>query len=160
MLGIDRRAAKYTWTAALILLLLWLMYLVRSTLFIFILALLFAYLLAPLVSLLDRFLPGNRTRTAALALAYVIFMGIMVYAGIEIGSRVADEANNFAKRLPDMLATWQKPIPQAAPGINSMKDQVIDWVRQEVVQRSNDLISALPRAGLKAITVAGDLIFV
>ena len=160
MLGIDRRAASYTWTAALILLLLSLVYLVRSTLFIFILALLFAYLLAPLVSLLDRFLPGNRTRTAALALAYIIFMGIVVFAGIQIGSRVIDEANNFSKKLPDMLTAWQKPIPQAAASINSIKDQVVEWIRQEILQRSNDLISALPRAGLKAITVASDLIFV
>jgi predicted PurR-regulated permease PerM len=87
-------------------------------------------------------------------------MGLVVFAGIQIGSRVVDEANNFAKRLPEMLAQWQKPIPQAAPSINSIKDQVIDWIRREVVQRSNDLISALPRAGLKAITVASDLIFV
>ena len=57
MLGIDRKAARYTWTAAVVLLLLCLVYLVRSTLFVFILAVLFAYLLSPLVNLLDRFLP-------------------------------------------------------------------------------------------------------
>jgi len=160
MLGIDRRAASYTFTAALILVLLSVVYLVRQTLFIFILALLFAYLLAPLVSLLDRFLPGDRTRTPALALAYIIFMGLVGFAGFEIGSRVVEEANNFAKKLPDMLASWQKPIPQAAPDINSIKNEAIEWLRQEVIQRSNDLISALPRAGLKAITVASYLIFV
>ena len=44
---------------------LWLVYMVRSTLFVFILAVLFAYLLSPLVNLLDRFLP-TRTRTPAL----------------------------------------------------------------------------------------------
>ena len=104
MLGIDRRAASYTFTAALILLLLSIVYLVRQTLFIFILALLFAYLLAPLVSLLDRFLPGNRTRAPALALAYIIFMGLVGFAGFEIGSRVADEASNFAKRFPEICA--------------------------------------------------------
>lgn len=160
MLGIDRRAARYAWTAALILLLLCLVYLVRTTLFVFILALLFAYLLAPLVGLIDRFLPGNRTRNLALASAYIIFMGIVVLAGSQIGSRVVDEANNFAKKLPDMLAAWEKPIPQAAPGINSIKDQIIGTIRQEVAQRSGDLISALPRAGLKALTVASDVIYI
>ena len=68
MLGIDPKAARYTWTAAAVLLLMWLVYLVRSTLFVFILAVLFAYLLSPLVNLLDRFLP-TRTRTPALAQA-------------------------------------------------------------------------------------------
>ena len=57
MLGIDRSAARYTWTAAMVLLFLYLVYLVRSTLFIFALALLFAYLLSPLVNLLDRAIP-------------------------------------------------------------------------------------------------------
>jgi predicted PurR-regulated permease PerM len=160
MLGIDRRAASYTWTAALILLLLSLLYLVRSTLFIFILALLFAYLLAPLVSLLDRFLPGNRTRTPALALAYIIFMGIVVLAGIQIGSRVVEEANSLSKRLPEMSSAWLKPASQQAPGTNSIQDQVVAWIRQEIVQSSNSLISALPGAGLKALTVASNLIFV
>ena len=67
MLGIDRRAASYTWTAALVLLLLGFIYQIRSTLFIFILALMFAYLLSPLVNLLDRLLPSSPTRTPALA---------------------------------------------------------------------------------------------
>jgi len=52
----------------------WLVYQIRGTLFIFILALLFAYLLSPLVNLIDRFLPGNRSRTIALGLAYAIFV--------------------------------------------------------------------------------------
>ncbi len=157
MLGIDRRAASYTWTAALVLLLICLLYLVRATLFVFILALLFAYLLAPLVSLLDRFLPGNRTRTPALALAYIIFMGFLVFAGIEIGSRVVDEANSLSTKLPGMLSDWLKPSRET-PG--SIQDQVIAWIRQEVVQRSSNLVSALPGAGLKALTVASNLIFV
>jgi len=75
MLGIDRSAARYTWTAALVVLLFWLVYLVRGTLFIFILALLFAYLLSPLVNLIDRFLPGHRSRTIALGLAYCDLRG-------------------------------------------------------------------------------------
>src|ERR1039458_2888345 len=73
MLGIDSRAARSTWTAALVVLALWLVYLVRSTLLIFILAVLFAYLLAPLVNLLDRLLPTSPTRTPALLLAYVLW---------------------------------------------------------------------------------------
>ena len=35
MLGLDRRAACYTWTAALIIILLLTVYLIRSTLFVF-----------------------------------------------------------------------------------------------------------------------------
>src|SRR5437764_13421523 len=99
MLGIDRKAAHYTWTAAAVLLLLWLVYLVRSTLFVFILAILFAYLLSPLVNLLDRFLP-TRTRTVALARAYAIFIGAVGSAGVQVGPAVPLPAEPFEQRLP------------------------------------------------------------
>ena len=57
MLGIDRHAARWTWTVIAVLLLVDLIYQVRSTLFVFTIALLFAYLLYPLVNLIDRVLP-------------------------------------------------------------------------------------------------------
>src|SRR5437867_1181419 len=109
MLGIDPKTARYTWTAALVVLLLFIIYQVRSTLFIFILALLFAYLLSPLVDFLDRSLPGKRTRTAALALAYVLFVGIVALAAIQIGASVVEQANGLAKRFPELIARWQQP---------------------------------------------------
>src|ERR1041385_4186907 len=107
MLGIDRKAARYTWTATAVLLLLWLVYQVRSTLFVFILAVLFAYLLSPLVNLLDRFLP-TRTRTPALALAYVIFIAVVVFVGVQVGSTVASQAKAFEKDLPARIAEFEK----------------------------------------------------
>src|SRR5580658_1545138 len=100
MLGIDRRAASCTFTAAIVLLALYLVYMVRSTLFVFTLAILFAYLLSPLVNLLDRFLPG-RTRTPALALAFVIFVGLAALFVSQIGSTVVKQAEELNKRLPD-----------------------------------------------------------
>ena len=84
MLGIERAAARYTWTAAIVLLFLYLVYLLRSTLFVFALALLFAYLLSPLVDLLDHAIPRKGTRTLALTLAYVIFIGGVVFTAIQV----------------------------------------------------------------------------
>jgi predicted PurR-regulated permease PerM len=159
MLGIDRRAAYYTWTAALVVLLLVLVYLIRQTLFIFVLALLFAYLLSPLVNLLDRFLRG-RTRTPALALAYVIFVGLAVFLGIQIGSRVVDEATTLGKTFPEMIANWEKPSPTAPVAVNSLKQQIIEKVRNNVGAHSGDWISTAAQAGVKFITVASDLVFV
>jgi hypothetical protein len=70
MLGLDPRAARYTWTVVSILLSLVLIYLIRETLFIFVVALLFAYLLWPLVKFLDQRAPG-RSKVWALALVYL-----------------------------------------------------------------------------------------
>jgi predicted PurR-regulated permease PerM len=159
MLGFNRRAASWTFTAAIVLLALYLVYMVRSTLFVFTLAILFAYLLSPLVNLLDRFLPGS-TRTPALALAFVIFVALLALFLSQIGSRAVEEANTLGKRLPDMLAYWQQPTPDTPHAINSIKDQVIGKLRTALTQGSNDLISSLPQYGLKFLTAASDLIFV
>lgn len=155
MLGIDRRAARYTFTAALVLLLLYILYLVRVTLFIFILALLFAYLLSPLVNALDRLLPG-RTRAPALALAYIFFLGLVVLVAVQIGSRIVDQARDLEVRLPAMISSLKGP----REGASGLEAQIVEKARTEVARRAGDLFSALPAASLKFLTVASDLIYV
>jgi predicted PurR-regulated permease PerM len=156
----DTRAARYAWTVAVIVLLLVLVYRVRTTLLVFVLAILFAYLLSPLVNFLDRILPTSRTRTPALALAYVLFMAFLVLGGMQIGSRVIEQANSFIKAFPDLLAKWQQPSPDATPTTNSLKAEILRRIRESVSGYSHDVFSALPKAGLKVLSVAGDLIFV
>jgi predicted PurR-regulated permease PerM len=156
----DARAARYAWTVAVIVLLLVLVYRVRTTLLVFILAILFAYLVSPLVNFLDRILPTSRTRTPALALAYVLFMAFLVIGGMQIGSRVIEQANLFIKAFPDLLAKWQQPSPDATPTTNSLKAEILRRIRESVSGYSHDVFSALPKAGLKVLSVAGDLIFV
>jgi predicted PurR-regulated permease PerM len=160
MLGLERSAARYTWTAAMVLLLLWLVYLLRVTLFVFALALLFAYLLSPLVNLLDRAIPRKGTRTLALALAYAIFIGAVVLLGIQIGTRVVSQAQTLAARLPDMMAKLEQPSDIAPEGLNSLKAQVVARLRADWDQRSGDIMRQLPAAGLQFLSVASNLIFV
>ena len=134
----------------MVILTLWLVYLLRSTLFLFILAVLFAYLLAPLVNVLDRFLPGSRTRTAALAMAYVIVVGLVVLAGILIGSRVVVQANDLALRFPHILGGWEA----------SFQARVPDSLKTQLTVRFNDLFAALPTYGLRFLALMGNLIYV
>jgi predicted PurR-regulated permease PerM len=160
MLGIDARAARYTWTAAFVLLLLWLVYLMRTTLFVFIVALLFGYLLSPLVDVLDRFLPGKRTRTPALAIAYVIFMAALFVGVTQIGSRAVEEANSLAKSMPALLTRFEQPNDSASADMNSLKAQIVQKVKEQLARSSGDIISSLPRAGAKILSVASNLVYV
>jgi predicted PurR-regulated permease PerM len=155
MLGIDARAARYTWTVALVLLLLWGVYLLRATLFLFIVALLFAYLLSPLVNVIDRFLPASRTRTPALAIAYVILIGVLFVAVTQIGSRVVDQANLLRISLPERLAAWQ--ADRAGPTVVT---EILKKVQEQIGKSSGDIIASLPRAGAKILSVAGNLVYV
>jgi predicted PurR-regulated permease PerM len=150
MLGFDTRAARWTWTSVIVLLCVWLVYLLRSTLFLFILAVLFAYLLAPLVNVIDRFLPGKRTRTPALALAYVLVVGIAVLGGSLLGTSVVQQATQLAKTFPDTLHGWEA----------SFQNRVPESVKTEVITRVNSIIGSLPGYGLQFLSVLGNLIYV
>ena len=90
MMGLDYRVARATWTVLLVLLLALTVYLVRQTLLLFVVAIMFAYLLWPVVDFLGRHLPG-RSRAPALAIVYLLLVAVLVTLGIKIGSRVASE---------------------------------------------------------------------
>jgi len=160
MLGIDARAARYTWTAALVVILLCLVYLMRTTLFVFIMALLFGYLLSPLVDVIDRFLPASRTRTPALAIAYLIFIAVLFVGVTQIGSRAIEEANSLAKSMPAKLARFEQPNASVSADVNSFKAQVLQKVQEQLARSSGDIISSLPRAGAKILSLAGNLAYV
>ena len=149
MLGIDTRAARITWTVALVLLALYLVYLSRSTLFLFILAMLFAYFMSPLVNLIDRLLPASRTRKLALALAYILLVGIVVGAAILLGSKVVDEANQLAKVFPQKVDALSASFDRYVP----------DSLKTELTTRSAALVGSLPQAGIHFLAFASNLIY-
>jgi predicted PurR-regulated permease PerM len=159
MLRIDARAARYTWTAAIVILLLWLVYLMRTTLFVFIVALLFGYLLSPLVNVIDRFLPGKRTRTPALAISYLIFIAALFVGITQIGSRAVEQANSLAKSMPAKLVRFEQPSASLSAGVNSFKAQIVQKAEDQLARSSGDIISSLPRAGAKILSVASDLVY-
>src|SRR5580765_3106511 len=114
MLGIDSRVARGVWTAILVVLLCLLVYAIRHTLFIFIVSLLFAYLLLPIVDFIDRHLPMEGSRTPALAIVYLFLIAALVIVGIQVGATVAEQANNLAQKIADFLKpeqTQQLPLP-------------------------------------------------
>jgi predicted PurR-regulated permease PerM len=159
MLGFDRRAARYAWTTLLVIGLVYAVYLIRKTLFVFVLAVLFAYLLSPLVNLLDRFLP-SRSRAPALALSYLLFLGALTLAGFEIGSRVIEQGNAFMRRVPDLMTKLEQPSSLPLPSqVQSLKQRIVSGLRDRVNTWSNELMSSLPKAGAKVVGVAGNLVF-
>jgi predicted PurR-regulated permease PerM len=158
--GLDRRAASYTWTVLFILLLVAVVYLIRETLFIFALALLFSYLLWPLVHFLDRRLPG-RSKVPALAIVYLSLVGVLIIVGIAIGSRVMLQANALAGRIPDLLSRLEQPGELLAlPSPPTVRETVIATLQQELAYHSRDLLSFLSNAVMSVLSNAGRLIYI
>ena len=160
MLGLDGRAARYTWTAVFILLLVALLYLIRETLVVFVVALLFAYLLWPLVKLLDRWLPG-RSRVPALTIVYLSLVVLLIVIGIAVGSHVVQQANALAARLPELLSKLEPPIlPPFSPSALPLKITVISTLQQQLANHSRDILALLSNTALGVISRAGNLIFI
>ena len=153
MLGIDPKAARVTWTAALTLLFIAIIYAIRGTLVVFAVALLFAYLLHPLVNQISRrFLPKNPT--LALAITYLLVLGLLTALGIAIGSRVADEARQLVAAPPDVrgfLDRLRLAHPELAPTIESVEGRIS--------QQFAEIVSSAPRLSLGVLAASANLIY-
>jgi predicted PurR-regulated permease PerM len=156
MLGIDRAAARSTWTAAVVVLAILLVYEIRATLFLFIIAVLFAYLLSPLVNLLDGMLPGKKTRTPALLMAYLLVIGLLVWAGIELGSRVGEQANALLARFPELVERAKQMTPQAGSWLGG----IVGALQLQFEEHAKDIVGLLPAIGKRIISAAESLIIV
>jgi predicted PurR-regulated permease PerM len=155
MLGFEGRDARYAWTVSCVLLLIGLIYLIRETLFIFIVALLFAYLLWPLVNFLDQRLPG-RSKLPSLAIVYLSLLGILIVVGVGIGMRIASQANAFSNRIPELLYKLEHPIGSGG-GIGM---RILAELQRQVAEHSRDLISPVSNAIMGVLSHAEIVLFV
>lgn len=154
MLGVDARIARYTWTVLLILILAGIVYLIGQTLFIFIVALLFAYLLWPLVNFLDHRLPG-RSKLPSLTIVYLALIGILVVVGVEVGSRIAVQANALAARIPELISKLEQPV--TGPGIGR---KIAGEIQQQLATHSRELILPITNAAMSVVSHAEVLVFI
>jgi len=146
MLGVDTRVARATWTVFIVALCITVAYLIRGTLVVFALAVLFAYLLTPVVAFVRRYTPSKLPPVFALVVVYLALTGLLVASGVTIGSRVADEASSLASKLPELLQNpdWQNHIP--LPNWLD-RTRTIDFVRKELTERGRDFVPYLQRVG-------------
>lgn len=153
MLGIDRRTLKVVWTIFLFALLLIVVYFIGRVLIIFGLALIFAHLLYPAVSFVERITPERIPRAISLAFVYVVMVGALILAGIPIGSRVAHEAQMLAQRLPAALNG--DPLANL---LESFRPQVTQFVQDKLSDLGQTLLPTLSAVGTHILSGLGVLV--
>ena len=159
MLGIDRRALKVGWTLFLFALVLGALYEIRHTLVIFALALFLAHLLSPVVELLVRLRHGV-SRTAALALVYMVLLGVMVSIAIPIGSRIVEQAAGLANRLPAAIAEdplGKFPLPT---WLEAARPRLNQAIRDRMEELDMDVLPTLSQAGGEIVNGVGSVLSV
>jgi predicted PurR-regulated permease PerM len=158
MLGIDGHTLRACWTVFLFAVVLVVVYVIRGTLVDFALAVFFAYLLAPLVSLVERVLP--KRRNLALAIVYVAILAVLITVGINLGSRAAEEAGSLASRLPAMVQNASLPQIPIPGWLDPYKDKVYQAAQNEARELSSSAVPLLQRATGRIISGLGAVIVV
>jgi predicted PurR-regulated permease PerM len=100
--GIDPATARVAWTIVLILAALGLLYLLRHMVVLLAFSVFFAYLIFPLVKLAQRWVPGFRAWTRAIAGVYLLLLAALAIAVATLGPRVSTEVRGLAERLPQI----------------------------------------------------------
>ena len=160
MLGIDSRAARVTWTVFLVLLSIELAWLARTTLFVFTIALLLAYLLHPLVELVRRAVPPKLPRAVAPSLVYLAGLTTLVVSALVIGTRITAEAAHLASRLPQFLENRDLLLERYLPAILApYREQIARALSSQLEAGKDMLLPALSALGQGLLNHVSVLLF-
>ncbi len=159
MLGIDRYTLKVVWTVFLFALVLGVVYQVRHTLMIFVLALFFSQLLSPIVAFFERTGTKRIPRVVVLLLVYIAMMAVIVLALISVGSRIGEQAASLAARIPELLHQQDPfsrlPLPSwfefARPRLTVLLQQRIGDLEEHV-------LPFLSSAGMQILSGIGNVL--
>jgi predicted PurR-regulated permease PerM len=145
MLGIDSKSVRCAWSVLVVPALVCALYIVRRTLFVFVVALMLAYLLYPLVDAIDRRL-SRRRPNSALALPFILILSMLGVFLVFVGRQVHREVDQFK-------SSSQSP---------AFIERVKEWrflgipIGEEVAENSKDLLVMVPQLelGRKLLTAS------
>ena len=159
MLGLEARTARNTWTVAVVLSALWLLFTAREAIFVFIIAIFLAYIITPLVDFVDRRSRGKLPRWAALVIVYILLIGFLVTAVMTIGSRVANQAGTLASRIPQLLQDRSATLPLPS-WLEEFRPAIETQVRTQVGTLADYTLPVLQSAGKGLLAGLGNLLYV
>ena len=160
MLGLDLRTARIMWTAFAISLLMYLIYVSRSTLLVIVFAVFFSYLLYPLISLLERVLPQRVPRALTIGLGFVIVIAAIGIASALLGPRIVDEATRLGQKVPELLKDPSTvnniPLPRI---LESHRGRILGFFQEQFQEGSGKALPLAKRVGTSVLHAASNLIY-
>jgi predicted PurR-regulated permease PerM len=160
MLEIDGRALRVIWTVFLFALVVALLYSIRSTLVVFLLAVFLAHLLGPLVNRVERWLAPRIPRTLALAIVYLVLVGGALAVLIPVGAKIGEQAAALASKLPDALQQdplGRLPLPW---WLEQFRPDLTDKLRTGVEDLGKTMLPVLKEIGTSIVAGLGNLLAV
>ena len=161
MLGFDRRAAKFAWTVGLVAFALFSLYAVRSTIFVLVLALFFAYLVYPLVKRVLALAPSRLSNTIATALVFAILLLALALVVALAGPPIVEQASALSQEIPKLSSGARildrMPLPD---WLASYRGRMIQFVNDNLQSGTAYALPIAKKIGSGALVLASNLIYV
>ena len=162
MFGWDPRAAKKAWTVGLIALGFYAAYAARKALLIFLLAVFFAYMIAPLVRLLERRKWRPHSHAISVIMAFVLVVIVVGTGASLIAPAIVDESQRLLEQIPAKLEEKTSvgsrlPLPH---WLEPLRARVDALVQENIRSAAAAAIPFAKSAGTEIIKFFGNLIFV
>ncbi len=152
MLLTDTRTARVLITVLLFALGLGFLYVARATLFAFLFAIFFAYLMSPLVNRLERVLKG---RGRAIAVIYSALIALVIVFFVIVGPRVTHEGARLGKSLPDLISQVSSGNIAVKLGHeHGWNERTAELMQSFLASHSEDITQLAQRIGLRTADVA------
>jgi predicted PurR-regulated permease PerM len=149
---IDGRAARIFITALLFALVLGFLYAARETLFAFLFAVFFAYLVSPVITTLERWLRG---RGRAIAVLYTVLLGAIIVFFVAMGPRIGREAARLGQSLPTLISQVSSgQIAQQLGQQHGWNYHTTELIRQFLATHRDGIEQVAQRVGLRGAEVA------
>ncbi len=158
MLFVDVRTARVVWTILLFVGAIALVYELRKPISLFVFSLFFAYLILPLVTTVERRLPRRGARPLAIAIVYLVVLGLLVGLVLSVGPRLTDEVTKLTQRAPDIAQQfgsgelvggmlrkrgWEEArVHQAEEALRTHAGQLVAYVQGAIAATAGWLLGA------------------
>ncbi len=147
----DARTARVLVTVLLFALGLGFLYVARQTLMAFLFAIFFAYLMSPLVSNLEKLLHG---RVRAIAVIYLLLLGVVVAFFISMGPRIGRESARLGQSLPALAKLSSGQIAEQLGEEHGWNSRMVEFLRDYLASHSDEIEKLAQNVGLRVAEVA------
>ncbi|MCU1286929.1 MAG: hypothetical protein JWO13_3279 [Acidobacteriales bacterium] len=145
----DSRTARALFTALVFAAILGIAFVSRKVIFLFVFVVLFAYLMEPIVSRVQRWFRGSRWK--AVAATYIVFWAIVGGFLFTAGQRAVQEGQNAAQQLPELNKKLQSgDIASDIGNRVGFKEQTSAQLKQ-VLQKNRQRITDFSGAILRRV---------
>jgi predicted PurR-regulated permease PerM len=147
----DARTARVLITVLLFALGLGFLYVARQTLMAFLFAIFFAYLMSPVVSHLEKLLHG---RGRAIAVIYLLLLGIVVLFFISMGPRIGREGVRLGQALPALAQLSSGQIAEQLGDEHGWNSRMVDLLRDYLASHGDEIAKLAQNVGVRVAEVA------